>query len=296
MRKLKGREARALLVGLAYLAPSLLLFAVFVFYPLLRTVILSLYNTRSTGAPTTFAGLEHYLDLFTSDEFHTGMIATVIFALYTVPIGIALGLLLATLLNQRFRGISVFRTMMSSTIAISAAVGSLIWLLLFNPSLGLLNYVLSRVGIRGPEWLIQPETAIIAISITTIWLMLGANVIVLLAGLQSVPEEIYEAARLDGARGARLFLNITVPMVSPSLFFLLVVNTISVLQTFTQIHVMTRGGPVDATRVLVYGIYLDAFQNFQYGYASTQAVILFLLVLMLTIVQFRFVERRVHYQ
>ena len=292
----RSRDVRSLAVGLAYLAPSLVLFAAFVFIPLGRTIYLSFFYTRSTGVPTTFAGLDHYVELLGSDEFRTGMFATLMFGLYTVPLGIAIGLVLAVLLNQRFRGVAVFRTLTSSTIAVSAAVGSLIWLLLFNPSLGLLNYVLSLVGIRGPEWLIQPTTAIIAVSITTIWLMLGTNVIVLLAGLQGVPEEIYEAARLDGARGFRLFLRITVPMVSPSLFFLLVVDTISVLQTFTQIHVMTRGGPVDATRVLVYGIYLDAFQNFQFAYASAQAVVLFILVLVLTFIQFRFVESRVHYQ
>src|SRR5204862_167867 len=137
-----------------------------------------------------------------------------------------------------------------------------------SPSLGLLNYLLSRVGLHGPEWLIQPTTAIIAVSITTIWLTLGTNIIVLLSGLQGVPEEIYEAARLDGARGLRMFTRITVPMVSPSLFFLLVVDTVAVLQSFTQIHLLTRGGPVDATRTLVYSIYLDAFQNFQFGFAS----------------------------
>jgi ABC-type sugar transport system permease subunit len=290
------REVTSLAVGLAYLAPSLVLFAVFVFIPLGRTFFLSLYNTRSTGVVTTFNGLDHYIELITSTTFRSGLVATALFAIYTVPIGIALGLVLAVLLNQRLRGINVFRTMMASTIAISAAVGALIWLLLFNPSLGLLNYVLSLIGIRGPEWLIQPGVAIIAVSITTIWLTLGTNIIVLLAGLQGIPEEIYEAARLDGARGARMFTRITVPMVSPSLFFLLVVDTVGVLQVFTQIHLLTRGGPVDATRTLVYSIYLDAFQNFQFGFASAESVILFVLVLALTIIQFRFVERRVHYQ
>lgn len=290
------RDFRSLATGLAYLGPSLILFAAFVFIPLAQSIYLSFFNTRATGAITTFAGLDHYVELLTSQAFRTGLVATTLFAVYTVPVGIALGLVLAVLLNQRLRGINVFRTMMSSTIAISAAVGALIWLLLLNPSLGLLNYVLSLVGIRGPEWLIQPATAIIAVSITTIWLTLGTNIIVLLAGLQGVPEEIYEAARLDGARGLRMFTGITVPMVSPSLFFLLVVDTVAVLQAFTQIHLLTRGGPVDATRVLVYSIYQDAFQNFQFGFASAQAVILFLLVMALTIVQFRFVERRVHYQ
>ena len=292
----KSRDTRALGVGLAYLAPSLVLFAAFVFIPLAQSIYLSFFNTRATGVPTTFAGLDHYLELLTSPAFRTGLLATTLFAVYTVPIGIALGLVLAVMLNQRLRGINVFRTMMSSTIAISAAVGALIWLLLLNPSLGLLNYILSLAGIGGPDWLIQPTTAIIAVSMTTIWLTLGTNIIVLLAGLQSVPEEIYEAARLDGARGLRMFRSITMPMVSPSLFFLLVVDTIAVLQAFTQIHLLTRGGPVDATRVLVYSIYQDAFQNFQFGFASAQAVILLLLVMALTLIQFRFVERRVHYQ
>jgi len=291
-----SRDARALGTGVAYLAPSLVLFAAFVFVPLAQSVYLSFFNTRATGAITTFAGLDHYLELLASPAFRTGLLATTLFAVYTVPIGIALGLVLAVLLNQRLRGINVFRTMMSSTIAISAAVGALIWLLLLNPSLGLLNYLLSLVNVRGPEWLIQPTTAIIAVSLTTIWLTLGTNIIVLLAGLQGVPEEIYEAARLDGARGLRMFTRITVPMVSPSLFFLLVVDTIAVLQAFTQIHLLTRGGPVDSTRVLVYSIYQDAFQNFQFGFASAQAVILLLLVMALTLIQFRFVERLVHYQ
>ena len=291
-----ARDLRSLAIGLAYLAPSLVLFAVFVFIPLGRTFYLSLYNTRATGALTTFNGLDHYIDLVTSATFRSGLVATGLFAIYTVPIGIALGLFLAVLLNQRLRGISVFRTMMASTIAISAAVGALLWLLLFNPSIGLLNYVLSLIGVRGPEWLIQPAIAIIAVSITTIWLTLGTNIIVLLAGLQGIPEEIYEAARLDGARGVRMFTRITVPMVSPSLFFLLVVDSVAVLQAFTQIHLLTRGGPVDATRTIVYGIYLDAFQNFQFGFASAESVVLFALVLALTIIQFGVVERRVFYQ
>ena len=291
-----ARDIRSLGEGLVYLAPSLVLFAVFVFIPLGRTFYLSLFNTRVTGQATTFNGIDHYIGLVTSPTFQSGLVATGLFALYTVPVGIALGLVLAVLLNQRLRGINLFRTMMASTIAISAAVGALIWNLLFNPSLGLLNYVLSLVGIRGPEWLIQPGIAVVAVSVTTIWLTLGTNIIVLLAGLQGIPEEIYEAARLDGARGLRMFSRITVPMVSPSLFFLLVVDTVGVLQVFTQIHLLTRGGPVDATRTLVYSIYLDAFQNFQFGYASAESVVLFVLVLCLTVIQFRFIERRVHYQ
>jgi sn-glycerol 3-phosphate transport system permease protein len=291
-----GKETRRLLVALAFLLPSLALFVTFVFVPLGRTLFLSLHYTTPTGRAATFAGLDQYIELLGSTIFRDGLVASTLFALYTVPLGIALALVLSVLANQRLRGINVFRTLMSSTIAISAAIGSLLFLLLYNPSLGLLNYILSLFGLRGLSWLQDPATAVVSLSLTTIWLILGFNVIVLLAGLQGVPEELYEAAKLDGASAPRLFFGITIPLMSPFLFFLLVVDTINVLQVFTQIHVLTRGGPVDATRTIVYSLYLDAFQNFQFGFASAQAFVLFLIVLALTILQFRYIEPRVHYQ
>jgi sn-glycerol 3-phosphate transport system permease protein len=292
----RAREARALGEALLYLAPSLAIFVVFVFVPLARGVYLSLFYTNPIGNPTTFAGLEQYFDLFRSDAFASTLVATFLFALYTVPSSIVIALLLAVMANQQLRGINLFRTLLSSTIAVSAAVGALIWFLLFNPSLGLLNFLLSLVHLPGPEWLTDPNRAILAVSMTTLWLTLGFNIIVLLAGLQGIPEELYESARIDGAVGLGTFRHITVPLLSPSLFFLLVVDTISVSQAFTQIHLLTRGGPVDTTRTLVYAIYRDGFINFQFGFAQTEAFVLFLLILVLTLVQFRLVERRVHYQ
>ncbi len=294
--QLRGRDLRELGEALLYLAPSLVLFVVFVFVPMARSFYLSLFYTNPVGNPTTFAGLDQYAELFSDDTFWVGIRATFLFAVYTVPASIALALLLSTLANQRLRAINVFRTFIASTIAVSATVGALMWLMLFNPSLGLLNFILSLAGLRGPNWLTDPNVAIVAISIMTSWLLLGFNFIVLMAGLQGIPEELYESAKLDGATGLRTFRHLTVPLVSPSLFFLLVVDTITVLQAFPQIHLLTRGGPVDTTRTLVYSIYLDAFVNFQFGYASTQAIVLFVLILVMTIVQFRFIERRVHYQ
>lgn len=296
MMRLSARGARDLRDGLLFLLPSAFLFAVFVFYPLARTFYLSLFITSPTGRLVTFAGLDQYLELLTSKTFQSSLLATSLFVLYAVPVGIAIALVLATLANRRLRGINVFRTLMTSTIALSAAVGSLIWLMLLNPNLGLLNYLLSLAGIRGPNWLQEQGTAVLAVSMTTIWLTLGFSIIVLLAGLQGVPEELYEAAKIDGASPFAMFRRITVPLLSPQLFFLLVVHTIGVFQVFTQIHLLTRGGPVDATRTLVYGIYLDAFQDFKFGYASTQAVVLLAILLTLTLVQFFLIERRVHYQ
>ncbi len=291
-----ARELRELGSGLAFLLPSLVLFTLFVFYPLARTVYLSLFFTSPTGRLVAFAGLDQYVELFTSPIFHSGLVATFLFVIDAVPVGIVVALLLAALANRRVRGINVFRTLMVSTIAVSAAVGSLIWLMLFNPSLGLLNFLLSLLGLRGPSWLQEQGTAVLSVSMTTIWLTLGFSIIVLLAGLQGIPEELYEAAKIDGAGPARTFTRITIPLLSPHLFFLGVVNTIAVVQAFTQIHLLTRGGPVDATRTLVYGIYLDAFQNFQFGYASAQSLVLFVILLALTLVQFGVLERRVHYQ
>lgn len=291
-----GRPLRDLGTAMLFLLPSLVLFVAFVFYPLGKTIYLSLFFTSPQGNPRVFAGLDQYTELLSSPVFHAGLVATFWFVLLSVPAGIALALVLATLANRRVRGINAFRTAMVSTIAVSAAVGSLIWLMLFNPSLGLLNYLLSLVGLRGLNWLTEPGVAIVAVSMTTIWLGLGFSIIILLAGLQGVPEELYEAAKIDGASPALMFQRITVPMLTPFLFFLLVVNTIHVFQAFTQIHLLTRGGPVDATRTLVYSIYLDAFHNFQFGYASAQSLVLFAIILVLTVIQFAFVEKRVHYQ
>lgn len=290
------RQARNLGEALLYLAPSLVLFAVFVFIPLGRSVYLSMYSTNPLGNPRTFIGLDWYTELATTPAFQRSLASTFWYAVYTVPAAIVLALLLAVLANRRLRGINVFRTFFSSTIAVSLAVAATIWALLFNPSIGLLNYMLGLVGVRGPTWLTDPGSALIAISVVTIWATLGFNTIVLLAGLQGIPEELYESAKIDGAIGLNIFRHITIPMLSPSLFFLLVVNVIQVLQAFTQIHVLTRGGPAEATNTLVYSIYLDAFVNFQFGYASAQALVLFAIILALTLFQFSVVERRVHYQ
>lgn len=292
----RARQSRALGEALLFLAPSLVLFIVFVFAPLGRGVYVSLFRTNPIGNPTTFAGLDHYAELFSAPAFRSSLVATLLFAIYSVPPAIILALVLAILAHRQLRGINVFRTLLTSTVAISSAVGALMWLLLFNPSLGLLNYVLSLAHIVGPQWLTDPNRAILSVSITTVWLMLGFNIIVLLAGLQGIPEELYESAKIDGAVPVRMFWHITVPLLSPSLFFLLVVDTINVTQAFTQIHLLTRGGPVDTTRALVYSIFLDGFVNFQFGYAQAQAFVLFVLILLLTLLQFRFVERRVHYQ
>lgn len=294
LQRLRG--ANRLGFALIFLAPSLVIFGAFVFYPLIKAVYLGFYETDPFGNQGDFVGLDQYRTVLTSESFRHSLKVTLLFALYTVPPGILLGLALALLANQKLPGISIFRVMFSSTVATSVAVASLMWLTLLNPNIGLVNYFLVEAGQPRIEWLLDPDWALPAVSATTVWLNLGLAFIVILAGLQTIPDELYESARVEGASGWRLFWHVTLPMLSPTLFFVSVVGTILAFQAFGQIHILTRGGPTDATEVIVYSIWEDAFQRFNYGVASVQAVALFVLVLGLTVVQFRFLERRVFYQ
>jgi ABC-type sugar transport system permease subunit len=241
-------------------------------------------------------GADQYLDLVRLADFRRSLVVTVGFVVLTVPTGILFGLLLALFANRRLRGISVFRTLFASTLATSAATASVIFLLLYHPSVGVLNYFLNLLHLPGVRWLTDPATALVAVALATVWLHLGLNMLVLLGGLQGISEELFDAAKVDGASGPRLFRHITLPMLSPTLFFLGVVGTISAFQAFAQINILTRGGPVMATTTVVYSIFREAFFNFQFGSASAQAVALFLILLLLTGLQFRVLERRVFYR
>ena len=287
--------ARRLGFALLFLAPSLILFGVFVFYPLFKSFYLGLYESDPFGRQGDFVGFDQYRTVLTSHDFRHAMWVTFLFALYTVPTGILLGLGLALLAHQKLRGILIYRTIFSSTIAASVAVGAVMWLTLLNPSIGIINYMLVEAGYGRIEWLTDPDWALLAVSLTTIWLNLGFTTIVILAGLQAIPEHLYESARIDGAGSFGQFIHVTLPMLSPTLFFVGVVASIIAFESFGQIHILTRGGPLDATTVIVYSIYREALVNFDYGVAATQAVALFILVLGLTLVQFRFFERRVFY-
>lgn len=282
--------------ALIFLAPSLVIFSAFVFYPLLKAAYLGFYETDPFGNQGDFVGVDQYRTVLTSESFRHSLWVTFLFALYTVPPGILLGLGLALLANQKLPGISIFRIMFSSTVATSVAVASLMWLTLLNPNIGLLNYFLVEAGQPRIDWLNDLDWALPAVSATTVWLNLGLAFIVILAGLQTIPDELYESARVEGASDWSVFWHVTLPLLSPTLFFVSVVGTILAFQSFGQIHILTRGGPLDATTVIVYSIWQDAFQRFDYGVASVQAVALFVLVLGLTVIQFRFLERRVFYQ
>jgi ABC-type sugar transport system permease subunit len=290
----RRRRRRDALLGYALVAPALVVFATFVFYPFARTVWLGLYRTPPfPGLPKTWAGASQYREVLSSSDFINSLKVTIAFALYTVPAGIALGLLLAVMAHQRLRGIAVFRTIFSSTAATSVAVASVIFFTLLNPQVGLLTYYLGKEG--QPSVLQNPHWALLAVSVTTIWQNLGLSFILMSAGLQTVPDELLEAARVDGAGTWSRFRSVTLPLLSPTIFFALVVGSITAFQAFGQIDLLTQGGPLDRTNVLVYAIYREVFAHNNEGAAAVLAVALFGLTLLLTLVQLRLLERRVSY-
>lgn len=297
--RLSGANKRQMLAfgrAILFLAPSLILFLTFVFIPLVRTISLSTFLTNPIGLPTRFVGLMQYQRLFDTPVFINSLGRSIQFVLYVVPSTILLALLLAVLGNLRLKRISIFRVIFSITIAVSGATASLMFLYLYHPSIGAINYFLSFFGIPNIPWLISQNTALIAVAITSIWLQLGLNTVILIAAMQGISEEIYESAMIDGAGGWQRFWSITLPLLSSTIFFLAVVDMLAAFQTFTPISIMTGGGPLDSTNLLVYEIYREFYINGKYGFAAAQSIMLFLIMLVLTIFQFTVVEKRVFYE
>ncbi|HEU5330574.1 MAG TPA: sugar ABC transporter permease [Thermomicrobiales bacterium] len=295
-RRSRLRVGQATLVSLLYLLPSLIVFTVFVFYPLFKSFYLSLYATNPFGLSTgVYVGLKQYNIILHSQTYHDSLLVTLLYTLYTVPLGVLVALTLAVLANAQVRGIAVFRTLFALPVGVSMAAAALVFALFYNPTAGVFNYWLRSLGLDGVQWLTEPRPALWSVAFVSIWAGLGFNFIILLSGIQAIPEDIYESAKIDGASGFRLFRSITLPLLSPTLFFVLVISIISAFQSFTQIDLLTKGGPANSTNVVVYSIYRDAFINSQVGYASAQAVVLFLIMLVLTAIQFLVIEPRVHY-
>ncbi len=282
-------------IALLFLLPTLLGLGVFTIYPAIHSVYLSFHSVAPFSSELFFSGFENYTELFSSPEYWQSLKASCLFALFTVPPGLLVSLFIAVLLDAQPYVKTLLRTIFLLPVGISTAMAAMLWVFLFNPTAGYLNYFLSTVGITGPNWLADPLWALPAVSIATIWKAIGFNVIFLLAALTGVPKELQEAALVDGAGPFRRFWNITLPMISPTLFFITVVSVIHTFEGFGQIHILTQGGPADSTNVLVYNLYRDAFQNFRTGYASAQAIVLFVIILIATLIQFSVGRRRVHY-
>ncbi len=293
--RMARHRPRHLMLSFALLAPSLAVLILFVAYPFGRTIWLSFYETDPFGGNRQFVGGSQFLDTLTSREFSSSLWVTLKFTLLTVPTGLILGLLLAVLAHQRLRGMAIYRTIFSSTVATSVAVASLMFLAVLSPSVGLVNQIIRSFG-GEPIYFLQSTTwALIALAAVTVWQNLGIVFIVTSAGLQSLPEDLYESARLDGAGPIRRFFSLTIPLLSPTLLFGFVVLTITSFQTFGQVDLLTQGGPLRSTNLIVYSIFDTAFRSFDQGRAAAQAVVLFVILAALSFAQFHAAKRRVFY-
>jgi len=308
-RRRFSRAAREAGLAYALIVPAFLVFGVFVFYPFVRNFYLGFFSTPPfPGQPKNFVGIDQYKDVLTSNDFLDSLKVTVTFAIITVPVGIALGILLAVLAHQKLQGIGIYRTFFSSTVATSVAVASVIFGTLLSPQVGLLQGIQTEPSIlQNPNPIIDinlpvirsfiPSVALVAVAVTTIWQNLGLSFILMSAGLQAVPDDVQEAAEIDGAGPWSRFWHVTLPLLSPTIFFAVVVGSIFAFQTFGQIDLLTpRGGPLKTTNVLTYFIYDTLQFSKNDGKAAVLAIALFGVTLILTLVQFRFLERRVSYE
>ena len=275
-----------------YLLPVLAVFGAFVYYTFVRTFTMSVSIVNSMGEIKRFAGLRNYAQLFSSSEFWNSLLLTFRYAIRIVPLQILLGVVLALLADNRKKKSSPIRVIFAFPMAVSSACASIIWLLLFNASTGLINYVIRQ----QIAWLSDSRMALNMIVITTCWLTMGMNFIYSYSGLQTVSGDLYESASIEGAGYMRMVWHITLPSISPTLFFLLITNTIGAFQTFTQVTLMTQGGPGSSTNVLAYAIYKSAFLSNRWGYACAMSIVFMVILLLISLVQFAVEKKGVFYQ
>ena len=274
-----------------YLVPSLLIFGIFLFYPFFKTIYLSLYKTNKMGQARLFVGFGNYKDLLTSPSFYNSLIVTVEFVVIVVIGSMLLGLIGALLCNKAFPGIRIFSTAYALPMAIASSSAAMIFKIMLDPTIGIVNKLL-KLDIN---WIQDPKYALISVAVLTAWLNSGINFLYLSAGLSNIDESIYERAAVDGAYGIQMFFKLTLPGLSPILFYTVVVNIIQAFQSFGQVKILTQGGPGESTNLIVYSIYRDAFFNYRFGSAAAQSVILFLIIMALTLVMFKIEKKGVSY-
>ena len=286
-----GKKSAAKINPYFYLVPSMLIFAVFLFYPFFKTIYISLYKTNKMGEAKLFVGLENYKALLSSPSFHNSLKVTLIFVSVVVIGSMLLGLVAAVLCNKAFPGIRFFSTAYALPMAIASSSAAMIFQIMLHPAVGIVNKLLNL----DINWLNDPKTALWCVAILTAWLNSGINFLYFSAGLGNIDETIYERASVDGASGIQQFFSLTLPGLSPIMFYTLVVNIIQAFQSFGQIKILTEGGPNESTNVIVYSIYRDAFFNYRFGSAAAQSVILFLIVMVITLIMFRMEKKGVKY-
>jgi len=291
------RLRRDMVAGLAFLAPSLVVLVVFVYFPIVWSFGISFTNWQAGTSVTEFVGFQNYATTLTAGEFWNALRNTVYFMLLKLPIDIVLSLAVALLLNQRLRGMSFFRVAMFMPVVTSIVAAAAIWRVLYNPSFGVFNSILASFGLPTQRWLRDPNLAMPSVVLVALWKGLGYNVVIFLAGLQGISRVFYEAAEIDGATAWQRFRYITLPLLSPVTYFVLLIGVINSFKVFSLVHVLLPdAGPLNSAEVLVFYLYRLAFQQFRFGQAAAVSFILFAIVLAFTFLQQRFAEKRVHYE
>ena len=289
----RGREA---IEAYILILPTIIGLIVFTASPVLASLYYSFTRWNLLSTPK-WQAFDNYIELITEDPlFWITIKNTAYYVVGTVPTGTVLALGLAIALNQKIRLVAVFRTIYFLPVVSSVVAISVLWLWLYQSDFGLVNEMLRFFGFRGVRWLSSVTWAMPAIMIMSIWHGLGYNIVIFIAGLQGIPQDYYEAATVDGANSWHKFINITIPLLSPVTFFVLTLSVITSFQVFAQAYVMTQGGPVNATKTIVYYLFQQGFVNFHMGYASALAYVLFVIIVSLTMFQFWFQKRWVHYE
>lgn len=288
-------NTKDILTGYLFLVPAFTFLSVWWFWPMAYSLYLSFTEWDFLRPEKHWVGLENYARILTDPEFRRVLGNTLYFSVGSVALSLTGGLLLAVLLNTKLRGSAIYRALIFSPWITPTVAAAIIWIWIYEPRVGAANYLLSSLGMRKLEWLGSRQWAMPSIILFTAWKGMGYSMVFFLAGLQSVPKELYEAAEMDGAGLWTRFWRVTLPLLSPMTFFLVVVSLIDALNAFDQIQVLTQGGPSGATRTIVYYLYQNGFEDFNVGYGSAVAIVLLLITLTLTLLQFRLARRWVHY-
>ena len=282
--------------GWSFVTPGAAIILLFGAVPIIWSAVMSFQHSNLLSPSTPFVGLRNYRQLVHDPVVGQAIGHTIVYTALFVPGTMIVGLFLAVAMNRKIRFISLYRTAAYATMAISTISEALVFIWLFDPSYGIANYVFSLLGIPQQQFLNSPSEALYVVVVMTIWGWTGFSVVIYLAALQGVPQTLIEAAAIDGAGPWRTFRKVTLPLLSPASLFLAVWLTINALQLFDEVYLSTKGGPLNATTVLVYYLYNQAFQNFNFGYASAIAYVLFLVIIVITAIQFRAGRRFTHYR
>ena len=293
-RKYGKRTPYEMIEPWLFLLPALAVFGVFLYYPFVKTVYLSTYLTDNLGLAKKYVGFKNYLDIISgsrSKEFWNSMWVTVRFVFFVTIGGLSMGLITSMLIDKKFPGNAFASAIFAMPIAIASSAASMSFRMILHPTIGLLNRILGT----QINWLNDINYTFGVICCLAIWLATGINFIFISAGMRNVPADLYESASIDGANAWQKFKSITLPCISPTLFFQVIIDVINAFQTFNIVKILTWGGPLESTNTIVYSIYLDVFRNFKFGRAAARSIILFLIIMVITLIQFRAEKRSVHY-